>query len=172
MLPMELFTRCYHKPAREILRDLVYYTNGYRLQPTAEFTVPQPYSAPEEDTSGRDTTITVYIPYQACGRQRGSKRLVYRRFDLGLLTPKPDAKITVNAFPFTLYGILDKINAAYGIQLTQDDVEDATFTTLQEVYPMTAKATSLAWSKTMNVAITTDLPALISVTQLDGFTAA
>ena len=101
--------------------------------------------SPYSDASGRNTKITMVATDSA----QGSVTVHYWRLPLTVLNDLPAGYIQpvlIDSLPFSLHGILDRINTALGLNLTTDEVVDQTFTAQQDTYPLQInEATSLAW---------------------------
>lgn len=132
----------YNKPAVQILRDLIYATNGFMLPATGVlYDAPIPITPLVADRYQRDTVIKVQmdptIPYQPW---YGHCTFLYSRVQLGEFVPvqNPVVPIVIPAYPFSIWDILPLINAYYGLQLTTADVLDTTYTVA--AYPITVYA--------------------------------
>jgi len=82
-------------------------------------------------------------------RWKAPQDVFYKRLSIDVLSRLPDGfieDVPAQPLPFSIHGILPKINAALGIDLTKEEVVDATFTALQETYPLVINETgSYAW---------------------------
>lgn len=72
----------------------------------------------------------------------------YRRLPISILENLPEGfldKVKITTYPFTIHGILADINAALGLDLKPEEVQDETFTEARTQYPLQIVAGSLAW---------------------------
>lgn len=122
---------------------LVNAKNALALQYGVDFTLglPQDYT----DSQGRNTKV-VLTPTDAT---YSTSELHYWRLPLTVLNQLPMGaiqKVAIPAVPFTIHGIIDAINAALGINLSINEVQDQTYTTEQDSYPLTIlNNVSYAW---------------------------
>lgn len=157
------------KPSEQILRDLIYFTNGFKLPKEAVFSQPAVRNQPPDEVDGSDTFVVASIPVSGWNRNTGDKTLYYRRLDLGQVQALPGAQIVVNAFPFAIYDILDQINAALGLQLSQNDVLNTTYQDTSAPVVLTAAPQSLVWKNSLVLPVSAPLPSAVTVPDLVGF---
>lgn len=112
-----------------------------RLGVDFTFGIPAAYS----DVAGRNTKLVITPmpgkPYD------GPQELHYWRLGLdamGRLPVGEVAKVQLESLPFSIHDALPAINAALGLNLTTDEVEDDIFLEMQATYPLTI-TDSLAW---------------------------
>jgi hypothetical protein len=137
----------FDRPEKEILCDLVYFTNQYKLvPPVVEFGTPMELD-PRPDI---EDDANAYIP--AVVDQKWDHRLVpdetgflYIRVPLGAVRMKEDTIIQPLTIPFKTYDILDQINKQLGTRLTVDDLENTEYTTMDDDFVLHAKPTSRVW---------------------------
>lgn len=153
--------------SEELVRELVWVNNGYHLPKGAVFGPPNAFTPLPRDPRQNDTWVEVKIPKHWWQRDRGAVKLFYKRYNLNSMRPEEGAIWTPPAVPFTVYGILPQINLYYGVNLDQNDVLDATFTTTSGPYPLVAAPGSLAWQGVGYIPI--PLPNVVTVTDLAGF---
>ena len=105
--------------------------------------LPQDYS----DGTGRNTEVT--LTPVAGTHYTSPEDVHYTRLPinvLGLLPAGFVKQVVIDSFPFSIHGSLDAINAALGVDLTPDEVEDTTYPEEQSTYTLhTLGAVSLAW---------------------------
>lgn len=159
------------KSASQILIDLINESNATSLT-VADVT----FSAPVVEASGtRNTGIT--ITAVANSGYTGFRDLTYDRVDLAAV-PGSRSNVFHLGSAATAWDLLPAINAAYGINLTSDDVENDPMpafsgTDPQEAEPFTlrAKAGSLVYRGSVLLSIDgndVDLATLITTTELNG----
>lgn len=75
--------------------------------------------------------------------------IYYRRLPLTALDRLPEGMVKpvpISSLPFSIHQLLPQINAALGLDLVQEEVEDATFFAPQSDYPLRiVDANSVAW---------------------------
>lgn len=159
------------KSAQQILIDLINESNATALT-VADVT----FSAPTVQASGnRNTGIT--ITAVANSGYTGHRDLTYDRVDLAQVPGSRNKVFNIGSVTSAL-GLLPAINAAYGINLTADDVYDDAMPTFggtdpleTEVFVLRAKPTSLVYRGQLELTMDgndVDLATLITVTELNG----
>lgn len=131
-------TTVYPLPARDMVYDLINESNPGLPQPlTAAVAL---LGTPTAITPGGGDYRNTQIKLIANGDSQvyiGKKTLAYRRIDLSALFRGMEIKIkkkssrepgSSGSFMYTLYELLDDINAKYGLSLTTDDFVDASIT--------------------------------------------
>lgn len=76
--------------------------------------------------------------------------LAYWRLGIDALSRLPEGSVDtvpLTAMPFTTHEILPLLNAALGVDLLPEEVEDITYTTVQSSYPLTIRAGSHGWKE-------------------------
>lgn len=127
------------------LTELINSDNRSALVEGVDFTYGNPigYSGP----ANRNTQVTI-TPVSGA-KYKGPKDLHYRRLELSVLDNLPPgsvAKVEIPSLPFSIHGILNEINIALGLNLTVDEVHDATFDEKLPEYPLRINEDiSLAW---------------------------
>lgn len=116
------------------LTALINAKNSLSLQYGVDFTLglPQAYS----DSAGRNTKV-VLTPTDPT---YSTAELHYWRLPLTSLNLLPAGYIQpvpIPSVPFSIHGSLDLINAALGLDLSVNEVQDQTFTEEQTTYPLT-----------------------------------
>lgn len=168
---MARLTSNYVQTSSKILLDLINNDNSTSLAQSA-ITFGAPTVVAEDNASG---LITEIVATAASGSGYfGSQTFTYNRVDLGfMLVNEPDLLIETEVT--SVYDLLPALNAAFGIQLSTDDIVDAvipaTEPDVNTPVTITAKATSLVWAKSVTINVTKPLVALSSVltqTTLDG----
>lgn len=159
------------KNADQIIIDLINEANATALTP-ADIT----FSVPTETESGnRNTAIT--ITAVANSGYTGTRDLTYDRVDLAQVPGSRNKEFNIGSVT-SVFGLLPAINAAYGINLTEADVEDTAMPTFEGTDPLekatlviTAKPGSLVYRGSVELVIDgndVDLATLITVTELNG----
>lgn len=143
-----ILTYDFDRPEDEILCDLVYVTNKYKLPPPMVV-----FGTPQELDQRPDIEDdpNAYIPakvnpkfdFRLVPRETG---FLYHRIPLAALRVVDDSVITPLAIPFKTYDILDAINQQLGVQLTENDLENTEYTTMDDDFIITAKPTSKIWT--------------------------
>lgn len=132
------------KPSEEIVRELIYFTNGVKFDSRdVTFGAPEVYPIAGFDTIERNTRLTV-SPGNISGFS-GDRIVFYRRLDLKDITPVSLNSITIFELPVSTHQLLDQINLRYGLSLSVDDVQDVMYPSTQGPFPLIAKASSLVW---------------------------
>lgn len=137
----------FDRPEIEIVCDLVYFTNAYRIPPPrVKFGVPMELD-PRPDI---EDDINSYIPAQVDPNfdkrmKEGETGFMYTRIPLGAVTMRANTPIQPPTLPFKTSDILSQINLQLGTRLTMDDVEEIEYTTLDENLILKAKPTSKVW---------------------------
>jgi hypothetical protein len=147
----------YDKPSQEILSDLIFATNGFRL-PSTGVTYGAPVAIP--GTAGLysyvNSAITVSIPYAPGVQNYGEQTFFYSRLNLGnaaaVTNPTP---IVVASYPTDTYTLLPQINAYYGLQLGESDVLNTTYANAAADFLVTAAPGSLVWTPATALDVTT-----------------
>jgi hypothetical protein len=159
------------KTSEQLLRDLVFNTNGFHLPPDATFGTPTAFQPLPGDPWQADTFVEVSMP-QGCWRPvKGSRTLYYRRMNMANLQGLVGATLNLPEAPFLLSSQLAAINAYYGINLAAPDITDITYPEGTTQFVMQANPNSLAWEG-QTVLNPLEIGTVISQTDLDGFTAA
>ncbi|WP_144106744.1 hypothetical protein [Paraburkholderia sp. BCC1886] len=164
-----------NKSAQDLLRDRIFHSNGFLVPKTGMlYGVPKAVTPLPADVYERDTVIRVSVdptvPFQ---RYRGEKCFLYKRTDLSTLTavsstPTP---IAVASYPTTTYALLVQINAYYGLQLTEDDVQDITYaSSLSPIMAATTTSLNYTGNLTLNLTGTSSVSS-DGVSASDGVTA-
>lgn len=149
MTLIELILRYQFKRSRlDLLLDLIYVHNSdYRLEPHV---VKFPPEAIELDIrpdilDDENTFISAVVDRNFDYRLDPSNTgFLYRRIPLAALKNSTGHEIVPPALPFKTYDILDQINEQLQTELTEDDLENLEYTTLQEY--LTIKAKPGAWN--------------------------
>lgn len=128
----------FNKPAEQILRDLIFATNGFLVPAEGVlFGTPVAVTPLLGDRQQRNTTITIEMdasmPWQ---NLTGLQTLMYKRPSLADFVPvqSPVMPIVIASYPVTIWELLPQINAYYGLQLTEADVLNTEYDA--PVYPI------------------------------------
>jgi hypothetical protein len=158
----------YNKPAEQILRDLIFATNGFLVPPQGIlFGNPIAQTPLTGDRYQRDTVITIEAdPAMPWQQLTGTQTLLYKRVNLADFLPAANASggtvvpIPITAYPTDIWTLLPLINAYYGLQLTQADVLNTPIPAPVWPITMTANPASPAFSGSvvLNIAGVTPPP--------------
>lgn len=147
----------YSGNSRDRLVKLINDDNGTNYQYGVEYTFGTP--SPATGTGGRNTKIRL-IPTDST--QYGQQDISYWRLPLSVLDQLPAGeidKVKIDALPFKIHDVLDRINEALGIDLAPEEVLNTEYTLPQEKYQLriASASSSLAWSySTYNFAVEAD----------------
>jgi hypothetical protein len=124
----------YNKSSQDIIRDLIYSSNGFMLPATGVlYGIPSAITPLVADRYQRDTLIQLSMdPSIPSKLFRGSRSFLYKRIDLAQLIPvaATPVPIQVASFPTDTYTLLAQINAYYGLKLSYADVQNITYTSI------------------------------------------
>lgn len=159
-----------NKPAKDILLDLIFYSNGIRFyDDEVNFGLPQALDPRPDLDWDPNTFIPIMVPDTVDDRYEGKTGFMYRRLSLSDITPVGTA-ILVPSFPITTYQLLDALNAYYGTQWAQADLVNYTYLAAVNPITLTFAADSLCYQgQGLAGPVALDLSQLINVTDLDGF---
>lgn len=159
-----------NKPAKDILLDLIFFTNGIRFNDDeVDFGTPQALDATPDNPGDPNTFVPVFVPDTVDDRYEGNTGFMYRRLSLAEITPVGTA-IVVPSFPTTTYELLPALNAFYGTQWTTDDLVNYTYMAAVNPMTITFKPGSLVYQgEGIAGPIGLDMSQMISTTALDGF---
>lgn len=123
---------------------------------------------------GRNTKVDV-VPLKNLGKYK-SASVYYTRLPISVIQSLPEGftqPVQIYSLPFSVHEILPRINAALGLDLTFEEVEDTVYESQEDSYALTIKEGCLAWlpSSVDFSAVHTDGPDLssvITVTVLNG----
>ena len=166
-----LHLRYYGKTSDEIFRDLVYYTNGYRLPHHATVVKVEPNPFQTQDPLGRDTQAEVAIPadpYCHAPQQMSTRTVTYSRLNLSVLQPRWDRYFEAPTTDSSTYQLLDQINQYFNTCFTVYDLEDVAYPAGNFALVLRAQAMSSAWQGQYGQV--PQLANLIPVKKLAGFT--
>lgn len=137
--------RPYKGTSPQRLVALINQENGSDLQLGIDLSFGPP--APWVDEQARNTKISA-IP-SPTSIYKKPQDVFYWRLNLRVLDNLPDGvveKVVIPGFPFSIHSILPAINAALGLDLRPEEVEDTLYETEQALYSLTIKAdVSEAW---------------------------
>jgi hypothetical protein len=143
-----ILTYDFDRPETEVLCDLVYVTNKYKLPPPmVVFGTPQVLDQRPDIEDDPNTYIPAKVnskfDHRLVPRETG---FLYHRIPLAALRVVDNSVITPPAVPFKTYDILDQINRQLGVQLTENDLVNTEYTTLDDDFIITALPTSKIWT--------------------------
>lgn len=162
-----------NKPEKDILLDLIFFTNGIRFNDSeVEFGTPQALDAAPDNPGDPNTFIPISVPDTVDDRYEGSTGFMYRRLGLSEIQPV-GTSITVASFPVTTYQLLPALNAYYGTQWTEADLVNYTYLSALNPVTLTFQLGSLCYQgEGLAGPIGLDVSQMVSLTDLDGFVAA
>lgn len=140
----------FNRPEIEILLDLIYIHNrSYKLQPhqvTFDGFIPLEIDIRPDILDDENTFLRAVVDRNVDHRLDPSNTgFLYRRLPLAALKNSSGFQIVPPPLPFRTYDILDQINQQLGSQLTENDLENLEYTTLEEILTIRAKKTSKVW---------------------------
>lgn len=143
-----IMTYNFDRPEKEVLCDLVYVNNKYKLYPhVVEFGTPMELDQRPDIEDDANTYIDAVVDRNFDYRLiPGETGFLYHRIPLAALRMVDESIIVPPTLPFKTYDILDQINRQLGARLTQDDLENIQYTTLDDVFTIKAKPTSRIWT--------------------------
>jgi hypothetical protein len=161
-----------NKPAKDILLDLIFFTNGIRFNDDeVDFGIPQALDATPDNPGDPNTFIPIFVPDTVDDRYEGNTGFIYRRLSLAEIMPVGTA-IVVSSFPTTTYDLLPALNAFYGTQWTTADLVNIPYADAASVMIIFAD-TALCYQGTgIPGPLQLDLTQMVNETNLDGFTQA
>ncbi|MFL9998856.1 DUF7941 domain-family protein [Paraburkholderia sediminicola] len=143
-IAMPLFTPYIGKSADRLVA-LINADNNTALQAGQEFE----FGQPEEDAKapdGRNTKVTLIPMPDSLLYDR--QDVYYWRLDISALERLPlgsTRAIEAPPVPFSTHDVLPQLNDALGLELVPAEVEDITYTTIDDAYPLTIAPSSYAW---------------------------
>ena len=143
-----ILTYDFNRPETETLCDLIYVSNKYKLPPSmVVFGTPQALDQRPDIEDDPNSYISAKIQqkfdYRMVPKVTG---FLYHRIPLAALRVVDGTTIVPPAIPFKTYDILDQINRQLGVQLSQNDLENTEYTTMDADFVITAKPTSRIWT--------------------------
>lgn len=150
----------YDKPSQEIIRDLIFYVNGFMLPETGvTYGAPAAFAGPDTGYfSYLNTSVEVSIAYQPYVPNYGKRTFFYSRLNLGNAYPVTNpTPIVVASYPTDTYTLLPQINAYYGLQLGESDVLNTPYANAATDFLVTAAVTSLVWTPASALDVTTSV---------------
>jgi hypothetical protein len=148
----------YNKPAVDILRDLIYASNGFMLPATGVlYGTPIAVTPLVADRYQRDSIVKVTmdpaLPYQPW---KGHRTFLYKRLNLGDVMPvaASSTPLSIASYPTNTYTLLALINEYYNMKLTQADVLNTTYTSIAGPFLITAAPGSLAFESSSSLSVT------------------
>lgn len=165
-----LTLRYYGKTSDEIFRDLVYYTNGYRLPRHAAVVKVEPNPFQAQDPLNRDTQADVAIPPDPCchaPQEQSVQTVTYSRLNLSVLQPRWDRYFEAPSGASSTYDLLNQINEYFNTCFTVHDLEDVTYPAGNFALVLKAKPLSIAWQG--QYGRVPQLANLIPIKKLSGF---
>lgn len=161
----------YNRPSLEVLRDLLYESNEY-VPPEHHTTFGWPTALDQRPELPNDpnTFIPMTVEKQEDDRFSDKAGLMYRRTPFAEVLRGPGEVPILKNFPFKLYDVLDQLNAWFDVQLTPDDVYDQSFTDASQVFQLRFKPCALIFIEDIVLNVVYHPVALVSVTDLSGFT--
>lgn len=176
MTTIELILRYrFNRPDIDILLDLIYIHNRqYKLEKhQVKFNWdPIELDIRPDILDDQNTYIKALVDKDVDYRLDPSNTgYLYRRLPLAALRNSTGHQIVPPALPFKTYDILDQINLQLETQLTENDLENLEYTSLEELLTIQAKPTSKVWIGWRNIDVDGAGPKLkfFDLVLLDGF---
>lgn len=159
----------FNKPARQVLLDLIYASNGIVLQDTnIEFGTP--VALGRTTGWGLNTVLTVTADQIETDQFDGSTDLYYRRIALSDLPVYSQIPIAIPAYPVQTTDLLPQINAKYQTQMTADDVVNTVYADGSQPVILQAAPGSLCFIGSTELLVQPPLgKKLLQVNDLNGF---
>ncbi len=156
------------------LTALVNVMNASSLVYGLDITFNGPVVYTGEGHENHNTQVSV-IPLRNVGRYSAAD-VFYDRLPITALNQLPEGFINpveIHSVPFSVHGILPRINAALGLDLMPGEVENVTYEEFQDSFTLTIKEGSLGWlPSAIDVAaievLDVPLSSIITVTTLNG----
>ncbi|BAQ02687.1 hypothetical protein AVU38_gp159 [Ralstonia phage RSL2] len=142
-----ILTYDFDRPEAETLCDLIYISNKYKLPPPmATFGTPKALDQRPDIEDDPNTYIPAKINPKFDHRMFPTETgFLYHRIPLAALRVVDDSVIQPLAIPFKTYDILDQINRQLGVRLTENDLVNTEYTTMDDDFVITALPTSKIW---------------------------
>lgn len=155
-----LMTYDFKRHWKQIVCDLIYVHNEYKIQPVqVEFLPPQELDQrPDIDDDPNTYTPAKINPDQDHRMKPQETGFMYRRLPLAILRRNPQVRIVAPQFPFKTYEILDQINRHLDSNLTELDLIDETYESLEGEILIHAKPTSHVWIGFRDIIVTDGVP--------------
>lgn len=155
----------YNKPAKDILLDLIFFSNGIRFRSDiVSFGLPQVLDQRPDIDSDANTFIPLSVNPDYDDRYEGNSGLLYRRGTLEDVVPREEGLVTTPDYPFTTIDLLPAINAHYGTQIESTDIIDQTYVSAADPLNVVFDPHALVWQGTSVVNLQ-----MMAVTSLNGF---
>lgn len=115
----------FDRPTKEILIDLIYQFNKYRV-PVQHITfgLPEPLDLYPGIVTDENTFVPVTVNEIYDNRFDGRNGFLYRRISMTELVEDMSVKFDLPEFPFRMAEILPHLNLKFHTQLTVDDIEN------------------------------------------------
>lgn len=145
----------FDRPEEKILCDLIYIANKYRMEPpVVTFGIPKAFDQRPDIEDDPNTYIPAKVNPKFDQRLvKGATGFRYTRIPLAALRMAENSLIQPPVVPFKTYDILPQINQQLGVQLTENDLENITYTTMNDDFIIRAKPTSLIWIGWRNIQV-------------------
>lgn len=142
-----IMTYDFNRPETETLCDLIYVTNKYKLPPAmVAFGTPMALDQRPDIEDDPNSYISAKVQQKFDHRMVPKETgFLYHRIPLAALRVQDASAITPPAVPFKTYDILDQINRQFGVQLSENDLENTEYTTMDDDFVITAKPSSRLW---------------------------
>lgn len=136
----------YNKPPKELLLDLIYFSNGIRFEPDeVDFGIPQFLDQRPDIDWDPNSYIPIEVPDKVDARYVGRTGFMYRRMYLRDIVPVQTGPIPVPSYPTDTLTLLPVINAYYGTQITAEDIVNQQYETAASPLLIVFQETSLCW---------------------------
>ena len=136
------------------------------------------FNAPRSYVGENDAnTVVTIVPLRYPGRYSAAD-VGYTRLPISALDQLPQGfikPVQIHSVPFSVHGILPRINEALGLDLVPTEVENIVFEESEDFYTLTIKEGSLCWLPSSVVfsaehVVDVSLSSIITVTVLNGLT--
>lgn len=135
----------FDRPTAEILMDLIYQFNKYRVPlEHIAFGLPSPLDIYPGIENDENTFVPVTVNESYDDRFDGSNGFMYRRISLTELTEDMSVTFDLPEFPFRMSTILPQLNQKFHAQLTVGDIDDVLVTGMRDLV-LRANQYSLVW---------------------------
>lgn len=160
----------YNKPAKELLLDLVYESNGIRFGvDDISFGPPEALDPRPDLDWDPNTFVPVEVVESVDVRYEGETGFMYRRAPINEVTPVVGAlPVKISAYPYQTLDVLAQINAYLGLALTPDEVINDTYTDASMPLIVRVADTALCFIGEITITDTVFI-GMVTVNDLSGF---
>jgi hypothetical protein len=149
----------FSKSSKELAMEFIYAANKYRVPLSKiSFGIPKELDFRKDIEDDSNTYVKATIDPNYASNFAGDNGFMYLRLPLSVLQPKPKAVLRSPSYPFTTHGILPKINAYLGTQLTPNDVVNEEYRDSSVSFSLRASVKSLVWLGGLALSFYQDIP--------------